>query len=274
MFKDYLIRGDCHGDFTWLNARIFRILNPKDYAIIILGDVGFNTGSAFRDDMKKEYASQFGYSIYCVRGNHEMRPENVEGMERIWDSNVQANVWYEPAYPLIRYFDNYGIYYLKTEDREYRTLIISGGYSVDKYYRLKNNLLWWEDEQLTDSEKSEVERLIRQTNKHFDLVLSHTCPYSWEPRDLFLPCVDQSTVDNSMELWLENIEKDIDWNIWLWAHFHCDRIQGPHCEIFYNNIDFLSEIWDRWNNNDKERKDRMKKSLVFFIENKWSKEFK
>ena len=135
-------------------------------------------------------------------------------------------------------------------------------------------MLWWEDEQLTDAEKSEVERLIRQTNKHFDLVLSHTCPYSWEPRDLFLPCVDQSTVDNSMELWLENIEKDINWNIWLWAHFHCDRIQGPHCEIFYNNIDFLSEIWDRWNNNDKERKDRMKKSLVFFIENKWSKEFK
>ena len=54
MFKDYLIKGDCHGDFTWLNARMFRILNPKDYAIIILGDVGFNTGSVFRDDMKKE----------------------------------------------------------------------------------------------------------------------------------------------------------------------------------------------------------------------------
>lgn len=274
MFKDYLIRGDCHGDFTWLNARMFRILNPKDYAIIILGDVGFNTGNTFRDDMKKEYASQFGYSIYCVRGNHEVRPENVEGMERIWDSNVQANVWYESTHPLIRYFDNYGIYYLKTEDREYRTLVIGGAYSVDKYYRLKNNLLWWEDEQLSDKEKVDAEMLIRQTSKHFDLVLSHTCPYSWEPRDLFLPCVDQSTVDNSMELWLENIEKDIDWNIWLWAHFHCDRIQGPHCEIFYNNTDFLSEIWDRWNNNDKERKDRMKKSLVFFIENKWSKEFK
>ena len=108
MFKDWVVRGDCHGDFTWLNARMFRILNPKDYAIIILGDVGFNSGNTFRDNMKKEYASQFGYSIYCVRGNHEVRPDNVEDMKRIWDNNVQANVWYEPAYPLIRYFDNLG----------------------------------------------------------------------------------------------------------------------------------------------------------------------
>ena len=243
MFKDYLIRGDCHGDFTWLNARMFRILNPKDYAIIILGDVGFNTGSTFRDDMKKEYVNQFGYSIYCVRGNHEMRPENVEGMERIWDSNVQANVWYEPTYPLIRYFDNYGIYYLKTEDREYRTLVISGGYSVDKYYRLKNNLLWWEDEQLTDAEKSEVERLIRQTNKHFDLVLSHTCPYSFRPVDKFLPIVDQSTVDTSMEEWLEEIKNMITYDIWLFGHYHCDRFINKHNIIFFNCIDPLEDIF-------------------------------
>lgn len=163
---------------------MFRILNPKDYAIIILGDVGFNTGSAFRDDMKKEYASQFGYSIYCVRGNHEVRPENVEGMERIWDSNVQANVWYEPTYPLIRYFDNYGIYYLKTEDREYRTLIISGGYSIDKFWRLKNNLFWNEKEQLSSNEMDEVDRLIRQSSNKFDLflvirVLIHGCPENY-----------------------------------------------------------------------------------------------
>ena len=243
MFKDYLIRGDCHGDFTWLNARMFRILNPKDYAIIILGDVGFNTGSALRDDMKKEYVSQFGYSIYCVRGNHEMRPENVEGMERIWDSNVQANVWYEPTYPLIRYFDNYGIYYLKTEDREYRTLVISGGYSVDKYYRLKNNLLWWKDEQLTNAEKSEVERLIRQTNKHFDLVLSHTCPYSFRPVDKFLPVVDQSTVDTSMEEWLEGIKNMITYDVWLFGHYHCDRFINKHNIIFFNCIDPLEDIF-------------------------------
>ena len=248
MFKDYLIRGDCHGDFTWLNARMFRILNPKDYAIIILGDVGFNTGNTFRDDMKKEYASQFGYSIYCVRGNHEVRPENVEGMERVWDSNVQANVWYEPTYPLIRYFDNYGIYYLKTEDREYRTLVISGGYSIDKFWRLKNNLFWDEKEQLSSNEMDEVDRLIRQSSNKFDFVFSHTCPYSWMPRELFLSFIDQSTVDNTMELWLDTIKDKIEFNTWLFAHYHSDKVIQPHVELLYTSMKMLSDIDNYWKN--------------------------
>lgn len=243
--KRFYITGDTHGNFT----RLFRFYNrqldspPEEIAFIILGDCGFNSGIIKRDNRVKEDVNSLGYSIYCVRGNHEMRPENVEGMERIWDSNVQANVWYEPTYPLIRYFDNYGIYYLKTEDREYRTLVISGGYSVDKYYRLKNNLLWWEDEQLTDAEKSEVERLVRQTNKHFDLVLSHTCPYSFRPVDKFLPIVDQSTVDTSMEEWLEEIKNMITYDVWLFGHYHCDRFINKHNIIFFNCIDPLEDIF-------------------------------
>lgn len=243
--KRFYITGDTHGDFT----RLFRFYNrqldspPEEIAFIILGDCGFNSGIIKRDNRVKEDINSLGYSIYCVRGNHEMRPENVEGMKRIWDSNVQANVWYEPTYPLIRYFDNYGIYYLKTEDKEYRTLVIGGAYSIDKYYRLKNNLLWWEDEQLTDTEKSEVERLIRQTNKHFDLVLSHTCPYSLRPVDKFLSVVDQSTVDTSMEEWLETIKNMITYDVWLSGHHHVDRFVNKHNILYFNCIDPLEDIF-------------------------------
>ena len=246
MLKDYVVRGDCHGDFTWLNARMFKILNPRDYAIIILGDVGFNTGYVSRDNNKKEYASQFGYTIYCVRGNHEARPESIDGMERIWDSNVQGIVLYEKKYPLIRYFDNYGIYYLKSEIKEYRTLVLGGAYSIDKFYRLKNNLLWWEDEQLSDKEKADAEMLIQQTDKHFDLILSHTCPYSLRPTDKFLPIVEQSTVDTSMEEWLEKIKGMITYDVWLSGHHHCDRWIDKHHMIFFNCIDPLEDIF-LWN---------------------------
>lgn len=243
MFKDWIVRGDCHGDFTWLNSHMFKILNPADYGIIILGDCGFNTGNKFHDSFKKNYASEYGYHIYCVRGNHEVRPENVVGMSRIWDNNVQANVWYEPKYPLIRYFDNFGIYYLKSELREYRTLVIGGAYSVDKYYRLKNNLPWWEDEQLTEVEKAEVERLIRQGGKHFDLVLSHTCPYSLRPTDRFLSVVDQSTVDTSMEEWLDTIKDMITYDVWLMGHYHIDRFVDRHNIFYYNCVDGLEDIF-------------------------------
>lgn len=247
MFKDYIVKGDCHGDFTWLNAHMFKILNPKDYGIIILGDVGFNTDNILHDTIKKEYASKYGYTIYCVRGNHEVRPENVEGMQRIWDNNVQANVWYEPTYPLIRYFDNYGIYYLKSEIGEYRTLVISGAYSIDKYYRIKNNLPWWEEEQLTETEKAEVERLIRQSGKHFDLVLSHTCPYSLRPVDKFLSFVDQGNVDKSMEEWLETIKDMITYDVWLSGHHHVDRFVDRSNIFYFNCIDCFEDIflWHR-----------------------------
>ena len=144
---------------------------------------------------------------------------------------------------MIRYFDNYGIYYLKTEDREYRTLIIGGAYSVDKYYRLKNKLLWWEDEQLSDKEKVDAEMIIRQTNKHFDLVLSHTCPYSLRPTDKFLPIVDQSTVDTSMEKWLEIIKDMITYDVWLFGHYHIDRFVNRSNIFYFNCIDCLENIF-------------------------------
>ena len=82
-------------------------------------------------------------------------------------------------------------------------------------------------------------------HKSFDFVFTHTCPKDWQPTDLFLGSVDQSTVDSSMELWLDILKDKIGWNIWLWAHYHVDRIECPHCEIYYNDIENLDVIYKR-----------------------------
>lgn len=40
----------------------------------------------------------------------------------------------------------------------------------------------------------------------YDFVFTHTCPISWEPRDLFLPMINQGTVDRTMENWLDDVK--------------------------------------------------------------------
>ena len=62
-----------------------------------------------------------------------------------------------------------------------------------------------------------------------DTVLSHTCPYQYEPREAFLPMIDQSTVDDSTEKWLEEIEQKLRYDHWFCGHWHIDkRIDRMH----------------------------------------------
>ena len=61
------------------------------------------------------------------------------------------------------------------------------------------------------------------TKNRIDIVLSHTCLYKYEPRDAFLPMIDQSTVDDSTERWLDGIEEKVDYKAWLCGHWHIEK---------------------------------------------------
>ena len=131
----------------------------------------------------------------------------------------------------------------------YLCLVIGGAYSVDKYYRIarrpnSNWTGWFAEEQLNDTERATAANLCK--NKSYDFVLSHTCPISWEPRDLFLSTTDQSSVDKTMELWMEDIKLSFSWNIWLFGHYHADRLERPHIEQLYKVIENIDDIWYRW----------------------------
>ena len=54
---------------------------PAETALIILGDAGINFYLNKTDKKNKKIINNTGYIIYCVRGNHEERPENIETME-------------------------------------------------------------------------------------------------------------------------------------------------------------------------------------------------
>lgn len=252
MILNWLLTGDTHGRVSARLKEIqqnMQLYEPTETAIIILGDAGFNFYLNKTDAKEKERASAFGYTIYCVRGNHEERPKNIPTYSLEFDENVGNFIYVEKEYPNIKFFKDGETYLIG----DYRVLVLGGAYSVDKWYRLgdtpveENNPKktgWFSNEQLSADEMHNIEMAV--CNNRFDFVFSHTCPYSWMPRDLFLSFVDQDSVDNSMEIWMDHISNIISWGIWCFGHFHADRIERPYVEQYYQVCDNIEDIWERW----------------------------
>lgn len=263
MIKNWIFTGDTHGG-VGANIRISNIhknipeCKPSETGVIILGDAGLNFYLNKTDKKQKRMLNGQGYHIYCVRGNHEERPENIESYHLEYDANVGNMVWVEEEFPNIKFLADGGNYVIGGHP----CLVIGGGYSVDKYWRLQRagykaseadiadpkKCGWFKDECLTVDEMSAI--TDSNKGKKFDFILSHTCPYSWQPTDLFLGCIDQSTVDNSMELWMDELKDTFNWNIWLFGHFHADRVERPHVEQMYTDYENMDTIWNRWNDEE------------------------
>ena len=124
------------------------------------------------------------------------------------------------------------------------TILIGGAYSVDKFYRLSKGYNWFEDEQPSDEIKAYVEKQLSNNDWNVDVVLSHTVPYDYRPVDLFLSMIDQSTVDESTELWLGEIEKKLDYKWWYAGHYHTSRVRDKVQIMFEDIEEFLHRKLD------------------------------
>lgn len=231
--------GDIHGQPTEIVNFCTRFNLTAADTVVILGDVGANYYGNKRDAAFKKALCTIKPTIFCIHGNHEMRPENIPTYKRKeWNGGT---VWYEEAYPNILFAKDGEIFDLEGV----KHVVIGGAYSVDKYYRLTRGYGWWADEQPSEEIKKYVEEQIK--TKEFDIVLSHTCPFKYEPVEVFLPFIDQSTVDTSTEEWLDKIEESIEYKAWFCGHWHINkRIDKMHF-LFH---DF--ESMDQFTNQEKE----------------------
>ena len=260
--KNWLVRGDTHGNFTWMFNGCLDKYKPEETAIVILGDAGFDFYLNKTDERKKKEVDARGYYIYWLRGNHEARPADIDGYEKIYDENVKGIVYCDPRFPHLRAFLDYGFYKINN----YLCLVIGGAYSVDKAWRLARVGLteetnipkksgWFNNEQLNEQERYDcLDTLNYWTSigglNKINFVLTHTCPKSFQPVDKFLSFIDQSTVDTSMEDFLEQVKERITYDIWLFGHYHDDRVELPHVEQYYNDIETFDNIKERWRKYD------------------------
>ena len=205
--------------------------------IILCGDVGFNYYGDVRDiKLKRRISREIQANILCVHGNREMNPEYMLNMRTI--CFAKGITYYEKEYPNILYAKDGEIY----DINGLKTIVLGGAYSVDKFYRISNNWHWFADEQMNDSVKKRCISHLEQHNYNVDVVLSHTTPYEYMSEDLFIKGIDQSTVDQSMEKWLQMIYDNIQCKIWYAGHYHCDRkIDNVHI-LTDRLIDFYADL--------------------------------
>ena len=195
----YYITGDIHGNLSKLTSlKTMKIINEND-TMIILGDCGFNYYLNKKDKALKEEANNLGFTILNIKGNHELHPDQIDSYEtKEWNG---ATVYYEEEYPNLLFAKDGEIYDIEGK----KTLVIGGAYSVDKYYRIQRGFRWFDTEQPSEDTKKYIYKQLNKCDWKVDIVLSHSAPLKAEPRHLFLPGIDQSTVDKSTEEYLDDI---------------------------------------------------------------------
>lgn len=208
--------------------------------LIVLGDFGANYFNDRSDRyLKKKLCKDYGINYFIVHGNHEIRPTDLPNIKVTYNDNVGGDVYYEEEFPNIFYFKMWGVYNIKN----LRIAVLGGAYSVDKDYRLMMGWNWFANEQMSETERRFAYWELTGINlsKHFDLVLSHTCPYDWRPAWLFLSSVDQSKVDNSTEQFLQKMSEEITFDKWYCGHFHDNAALSERGFMLFDHIITLDE---------------------------------
>lgn len=185
--------------------------------MIVLGDAGINYYMNEHDKRTKRKLEAIPITFFFIHGNHEQRPQEIASYHKcIWNG---GEVYIEDEFPSLIFAADASCF--KLDGKRYVT--IGGAYSVDKYYRLMTGEAWWENEQPDAKTKRKFEVMCESLNWKVDGVLSHTVPLKYEPTEMFLSGVDQSSVDKSTEIWLDSIEERLDYGKWYAGHYHTDK---------------------------------------------------
>lgn len=229
------ITGDKHGDYRDIFDFCYKNKTSKDDIMIVLGDTGINYYLNERDYILKNSLLQLPITLFCIHGNHEERPENINSYKiKKFNNGI---VYYEEEYPNILFAKDGEIYDFNNK----KTLVIGGAYSIDKNYRLAMGYNWYSSEQPNEKTKNKVKKTLKEHNNEVDIILSHTCPFKYMPYEAFISGVDQSKVDKTTEEFLDEIENTTKYKMWYCGHYHIDKKIDKLRFMMYD-IDYLSDI--------------------------------
>lgn len=212
------ITGDKHAEFNDVFNFCYRNKTNNNDILIVLGDAGINYFNNENDYYLKNSLLQLPITLFCIHGNHEERPENIKTYKtKLFHEGI---VYYEEDYPNILFAKDGEVYNFNYK----KFLVIGGAFSVDKEYRLMYGYNWYESEQPNDKTKNKVKNVLKNLNNKVDVILSHTCPYKYLPREMFLSGIDNSKVDYTTEYFLDEIEDKTTYNNWYCGHYHTDKV--------------------------------------------------
>ena len=227
------ITGDKHGDYSDVFEFCYKFKTSRNDILIILGDAGINYFLGDNDYILKNSLLQLPITLFCIHGNHEERPENIKTyITKLFHDGI---IYYEENYPNILFAKDGEVYNFN----DYKTLVIGGAYSVDKYYRISKGYKWYSSEQPDDIIKERVKNNLLKNNNEVDIILSHTCPFKYLPYEVFISGIDQTKVDKTTEIFLDEIETSIKYKKWYCGHFHIDKSVDKLRFMMYDIDEFM-----------------------------------
>lgn len=242
----FFITGDKHRRFDNVKKFCREMNTRRKDVLIILGDAGFNFYNDKRDDELKKEISSLNITLFCLHGNKENRPQNV-GTYGI-RSFCGGKVYYEPKYPNIYFAIDGEIYTF--EGKKY--MVVGGAHSVDKMRCLEEGTPFWYDEMPDDTIKTTVEQNLQNEENKIYGMMTHTCPIDYLPTEMFMSTRQNAIIkrkprkakskklfkpdiDRSTEIWLGELEKKIDYEVWFCGHYHIDK-QIDKIQMMCNDI--------------------------------------
>lgn len=242
----FFVTGDKHRNFDKVKSFCRDMNTRRKDVLIVLGDTGFNYFDDKRDDKLKKEISQLNITLFCLHGNKENRPQNIStyGVR----SFCGGKVLYEPKYPSIFFAIDGEIYTF--EGKKY--MVVGGAHSVDKLRCLEYGTPFWDDEMPDEKTKNTVERNLQNEDNKIYGMLTHTCPIKYLPTEMFVSTRQNASIkrkprkvkskkffkpdiDRSTEEWLGDLEKKIDYQVWLCGHYHIDK-QIDKINMLFNDI--------------------------------------
>ena len=240
------LTGDRHGNYKDVEQFCLKWNTSKDDLLIVLGDNGVNYWGPHKDKKLKNYLASLPISFFMIKGNHDQRPSKK--LYHISDEVhplVRGACYVESDYPSLLFAPMYGLCSFQTAPKQWvKSFVLGGAYSADKWFRLDMQAMgykgyrWFHDEQMSSWEMKEAFSMLQDASP--EIILSHTCPFRYIPRDMFLQGVDQSTVDNTMELWMNDVEDAIEYKKWYCGHWHTDR-SIDKMRFMYHDIIILED---------------------------------
>ncbi len=230
----FYITGDKHRNFEQVKRFCREVNTRRKDVLIVLGDAGFNYYDDIRDDKLKAEMSALNITLFCLHGNKENRPQNIEtyGVR----SFCGGKVYYEPKYPNIYFAIDGEVYTF--DGRKY--MVVGGAHSVDKQKCLEESLPYWDDEMPNEEIKRRVEARLALEGDQVYGMLTHTCPIDYLPTEMFVSTRQSAQlkrngrkrvskraftpdIDRSTEVWLGELEGKIRYMEWFCGHYHIDK---------------------------------------------------